>query len=71
MKDRLCSLPPNPCTAEMLMVHRDTVIRAARTLDPGIVDLELNRVKIHGVPHERYVDRGDLGMLLEVVEAGE
>jgi hypothetical protein len=54
------------CTAEMLLQYRDTVIIAARTVDKGIVDVEANeswgRVKVHGVPLERYVGKGTHGL---------
>ena len=62
-------------SAEMLLNYRDTVIRAARTQDAGIVGVELNeiwkRVKIHGIPLARYVGKGTHGTekLREEIEA--
>jgi hypothetical protein len=53
------------CTADMLMLHRDVILKAARTLDEGIIDLELNeswcRLKVHAIPLLRYVGKGTLG----------
>ena len=52
-------------TAETLLIHRDIVTKAARTLNPGIIDLEANQTwkwaNVHRVPVARYVDRGALG----------
>jgi hypothetical protein len=49
-------------TAEMAMQHRDIIIRAARTVARGAVDVEDNdtweRLKIHGVPLVRYMGKG-------------
>ena len=41
-------------TVQMLLAHRDIVIKAARVLGPGVIDLEANltwkRAKTHDVP---------------------
>jgi hypothetical protein len=54
------------CTADMLLQYRDNVIIAARTVDKGIVGIEANeswqKVKIHGVPLDRYVGKGTQGL---------
>lgn len=51
---------------EQLLAHRDTILRAARTVDPAIVDITANetwkRLKIHGVPLERYLGKGTFGL---------
>ena len=51
--------------AEMLLTQRDIALRAACTIDPGVIDrgtsLSWRRVKIHGVPVTPYVDRGSGG----------
>jgi len=48
-------------TAEMLILYREIVIKAARKVDAGIVDIETNelweRVKMHGVNFDRYLGR--------------
>ena len=60
---------------EQLLGARDTVIRAARTVDLSIVDITANetwhRVKIHGVPLNRYLGKGTHGLekLREELEA--
>ena len=52
------------------------IVRAACSLDPGIIDLEANqawkRVKAHAVPVARYVGKGTFGTekLREELEAG-
>ena len=52
--------------AEQLLSYRDTILRAARTVDPAIVDIVKNetwrRLKIHGVPLERYLGKGTFGL---------
>lgn len=44
------------------MLYKDTILRAARTIEPDIVDITANeawrRVKIHGVPLNRYLGKG-------------
>jgi len=46
-------------TAEMLIRYREIVIKAARKVDTGIVDIESNKlwekVKMHGVNFDRYL----------------
>jgi hypothetical protein len=48
-------------TAEMLIRYREIVIKAARKVDVGIVDIETNelweRVKMHGVNFDRYLGK--------------
>lgn len=48
---------------ETLPVHRDIVIKAAHTLDPGIIDLQATwrRVRARGVTVARYVSNGPQG----------
>ena len=51
---------------EHLLEFRDTIIRAARTVDSGIHNFTANetwsRVKIHGVLLDRYLGRGTFGV---------
>lgn len=60
---------------EQLLLYKDTVIRAARTMDPTIVDITANetwrRVKIHGVSLSRYLGKGTHGLdkLRQEIEA--
>jgi len=48
-------------TAEMLIRYREIVIKAARNVDAGIVDIETNelweRVKMHGINFDRYLGK--------------
>jgi len=48
-------------TAEMLIWYREIVIKAAKKVDAGIVDIETNelweRVKMHGVNFDRYLGK--------------
>jgi len=48
-------------TAEMLIKYREIVIKAARKVDAGIVDIETNelweKVKMHGVNFDRYLGK--------------
>jgi hypothetical protein len=48
-------------TADMLIRYREIVIKAARKVDAGIVDIETNelweRVKMHGVNFDRYLGK--------------
>jgi len=48
-------------TAEMLIRYREIVIKAARKVDAGIVDIETNelweKVKMHGVNFDRYLGK--------------
>ena len=52
-------------TVATLLIHKGIVAKAARTLNPGIIDLEANQTwkwaKVHRVPVARYVGRGALG----------
>jgi hypothetical protein len=53
--------------ADMLIRYREIVIKAARKVDVGIVDIETNelwwRVKIHGVYLVRYLGKKTAGRL--------
>jgi len=63
-------------TAGMLIWYREVVIKAARKVDAGIVDIKTNelweRVKMHGVKFDRYLRKktgGGLEKLLQEVQA--
>jgi len=63
-------------TAAMLIWYREIVIKAARKLDSGFVDIETNelweRVKMHGVNYDRYLGkktRGGLEKLRQELQA--
>ena len=63
-------------TAEMLIRYREIVIRAARKVDAGILDIEMNelweRVKMHGVNFDRYLGKktgGGLQKLRQELQA--
>jgi len=63
-------------TAEMLIWYREIVIKAARKVDAGIVDIETNelweRVKMHGVNFDRYLGKktgGGLEKLRQELQA--
>jgi hypothetical protein len=53
-------------TAEMALLYHDVNIRAARSVDQGIIDMEGNepweRLKMHTVPLVRYMGRGTEGL---------
>lgn len=53
-------------STEQFLTLRDTAIRAARTADQGIVDVNAietwRRVKVHGIPIARYVGKGSYGV---------
>ena len=55
----------NP-TAEMALQYRDIIIRAAKTVDRGVVDVKeyetWDRIKIHAVPLVRYIGKGTEGL---------
>jgi len=57
-------------TAEMLIKYREIVIKAARKVDAGIMDIEMNelwkRVKMHGVNFDRYLGKKTAGGLEEL-----
>jgi len=62
--------------AEMLIRYREIVIKAARKVDTGIVDIETNelweRVKMHGVNFDRYLGKktgGGLEKLRQELQA--
>jgi len=63
-------------TAEKLIRYREIVIKAARKVDAGIVDIETNelweRVKMHGVNFDRYLGKktgGGLEKLRQELQA--
>ena len=63
-------------TAEMLIRYREIVIKAARKVDAGILDIETNelwdRVKMHGVIFDRYLGKktgGGLEKLRHEIQA--
>jgi len=63
-------------TAEMLIWYREIVIKVARQVDAGIVDIETNelweRVKMHDVNFDRYLGKktgGGLEMLRQELQA--
>jgi hypothetical protein len=63
-------------TAEMLIKYREIVIKAARKVDAGIVDIETNklweRVKMHGINFDRYLGKktgGGLEKLRQELQA--
>ena len=62
----LAGLSTPSAPIEQLLLFRDTVIRAARTVEPAVVDITANetwrRVKIHGVSLNRYLGRGTHGL---------
>ena len=62
-------------SARMLINYKDIVIPVARTVDIGVVDVEVNevwkRLKVHGIPLARYMGEGTNGTerLREEIEA--
>ena len=52
-------------SVDMLLSHKDSIIRAARTINRRIIGLKANmiwkRVKVHGVPVARYVGKKIFG----------
>jgi len=63
-------------TADMLIRYREIVIKAARKVDAGIVDIETNeiweKVKMHGVNFDRYLGKktgGGLEKLRQELQA--
>lgn len=51
---------------EQLLQYRGTILRAAQTVDAGIVDItkyeSRERVKVHGIPLARYIGEGSSGL---------
>lgn len=51
--------------AEAILRYKDVAIRAAKTECQSVTDITTNetweRVKIHGVPLERYIGKGSYG----------
>jgi len=72
----LTTITTPAATAEMLIRFREIVIKAARKVDAGIVDIETNelweRVKMHGVNFDRYLGKktgGGLEKLRQELQA--
>jgi len=72
----LSTITTTGATAEMLIQYREIVIKAARKVDAGIVDIETNelweRVKMHGVNFDRYLGKktgGGLEKLRQELQA--
>jgi len=72
----LSTIPTPGATAEMLIRYREIVIKAARKVDAGIVDIETNelweRVKMQGVNFDRYLGKktgGGLEKLRQELQA--
>ena len=67
-KGTLAGLSTPNTPDEQLLNYRDTILRAARTVDPAIIDIVKNetwkRLKMHGVLLERYlpVEKGTFGL---------
>jgi hypothetical protein len=74
-KGMVTGLTTEMCTVDNLRKYEAVIIKVARTVDRGIVGFEENeawqRLKIHGVPLNRYVGRGTNGLekLREEVQA--
>ncbi|KAI5784127.1 hypothetical protein FPQ18DRAFT_405642 [Pyronema domesticum] len=74
-KGTISGVTTEMCTVENLGKYEDVIIKAARTVDLGIIGFEQNeawqKLKIHGVPLRRYVGRGTNGLekLLEETHA--
>jgi len=72
----LSTITTPAATAEMLIRYREIVIKAARKVDAGIVDIESNelweKVKMHGVNFDRYLGKktgGGLEKLRQELQA--
>jgi len=72
----LSTITTPAATAEMLIRYREIVIKAARKVDAGIVEIEINeiweRVKMHGVNFNRYLGKktgGGLEKLRQELQA--
>jgi len=72
----LSTITTPAATAEILIWYREIVIKAARKVDAGIVDIETNelweRVKMHGVNFDRYLGKkmgGGLKKLRQELQA--
>jgi len=72
----LSTITTPEATAEMLIRYREIVIKAARKVDAGIVDIETNelweRVKMHGFNFDRYLGKktgGGLEKLRQELQA--
>jgi len=65
-KGTITAITHHNATAEMALLYRDLIIKAARSVDKGIIDVEGNesweRLKIHTVPLVRYMGKGAEGL---------
>jgi len=65
-KGTITAITHQNATAEMALLYRDIIIKAARSVDKGIIDVEGNefweRLKIHTVPLVRYMGKGTEGL---------
>jgi hypothetical protein len=63
-KDTITALAYPTATATQLCLFRDTILNAARRLDPSVIAVdpteEWTRIKVHGVDARRYVGRMDV-----------
>jgi hypothetical protein len=62
----LTAITHQNATAEMALLYRDIIIKAARSVNKGIIDVEGNeswgRLKIHTILLERYMGKGTDGL---------
>ena len=74
-KGTLAGLSTPFAPIDQLLAHRNSILRAALTIDPTVIDITAKetrrRVKIHGVPLNRYLGKGTHGLekLREEIEA--
>jgi len=65
-KGTITAITHQNATAQMALLYRDIIIKAARFVDKGIIDVEGNesweRLKIHTIPLVRYMGNGTEGL---------
>ena len=65
-KGTITAITHQNATAEMALLYEDIIIKAPRSVDKGIIDVEGNesweRLKIHNVPLVRYMGKGTEGL---------
>jgi len=65
-RGRITTITQQNAMAEMALLYRDIIIKAARSVDKGIIDVEGNelweRLKIHTIPRVRYMGKGTEGL---------
>jgi len=65
-KGTISAITHQNATAEMALLYRDIIIKAARSVDKAIIDVEGNesweRLTIHTVPLVRYIGKGTKGL---------